>query len=74
MSRLSRSKRPFSRLETEANEKLTDVYQRLLQAGIDRTETEREVKLKETLASLQRVFQGMLLFVNASIKLSQLLC
>lgn len=49
----------FSRLETEANEKLTDVYQRLLQAGIDRTETEREAKLKETLASLQRVFPGM---------------
>ncbi|KAN0084141.1 RecF/RecN/SMC [Tylopilus felleus] len=49
----------ITRLETEANEKLTDVYQRLLQAGIDRTETEREVKLKETLASLQRVFPGV---------------
>ncbi|KAF8137566.1 RecF/RecN/SMC, partial [Boletus edulis] len=49
----------ITRLETEANEKLTDVYQRLLQAGIDRHETEREAKLKETLASLQRVFPGV---------------
>ncbi|KIJ62116.1 hypothetical protein HYDPIDRAFT_169279 [Hydnomerulius pinastri MD-312] len=48
-----------SRLETETNEKLADVYQRLLQAGVDRTESEREAKLKETLASLQRVFPGV---------------
>ncbi|KAF9233408.1 hypothetical protein BU15DRAFT_90371 [Melanogaster broomeanus] len=47
------------RLEAEANEKLADVYQRLLQAGVDRTESEREAKLKETLASLQRVFPGV---------------
>jgi hypothetical protein len=47
-----------SRLETETNEKLADVYQRLLQAGVDRTESEREAKLKETLASLQRIFPG----------------
>ncbi|KAF9225691.1 condensin complex subunit SMC1 [Gyrodon lividus] len=49
----------ISRLETEANEKLADVYHRLLQAGVDKTESEREVKLKETLASLQRVFPGV---------------
>jgi len=47
-----------SRLETETNEKLADVYQRLLQAGVDRNESEREAKLKETLASLQRIFPG----------------
>lgn len=47
-----------SRLETETNEKLADVYQRLLQAGVDRTESEREIKLKETLSNLQRVFPG----------------
>jgi hypothetical protein len=49
-----------SRLETvtETNEKLADVYQRLLQAGVDRNESEREVKLKETLSSLQRIFPG----------------
>lgn len=49
----------INRLETEANEKLADVYQRLLQAGVDRTESEREAKLKETLASLQRIFPGV---------------
>lgn len=49
----------ISRLETETNEKLADVYQRLLQAGVDRTESEREIKLKETLSNLQRVFPGV---------------
>ena len=48
----------YRRLETETNEKLADVYQRLLQAGVDRTESEREAKLKETLSSLQRIFPG----------------
>jgi structural maintenance of chromosome 1 len=47
-----------SRLETETNEKLADVYHRLLQAGVDRNESEREAKLKETLSSLQRIFPG----------------
>ncbi|KAG0708416.1 hypothetical protein DFH29DRAFT_479888 [Suillus ampliporus] len=49
----------ISRLETETNEKLADVYQRLLQAGVDRNESERETRLKETLASLQRIFPGV---------------
>ncbi|KAJ8583111.1 hypothetical protein M405DRAFT_937413, partial [Rhizopogon salebrosus TDB-379] len=49
----------IGRLETETNEKLADVYQRLLQAGVDRNESEREVKLKETLSSLQRIFPGV---------------
>ncbi|KAF8840540.1 RecF/RecN/SMC protein [Paxillus ammoniavirescens] len=49
----------ISRLETEANEKLADVYHRLLQAGVDKTESERETRLKETLANLQRVFPGV---------------
>ncbi|KAL4072467.1 RecF/RecN/SMC [Scleroderma yunnanense] len=48
-----------SRLEAETNEKLADVYHRLLQAGVDRTESEREAKLKETLANLQRIFPGV---------------
>ncbi|EGO04101.1 hypothetical protein SERLA73DRAFT_102460 [Serpula lacrymans var. lacrymans S7.3] len=47
------------RLETETNEKLAEVYQKLLQAGVDKTESEKEVKLKETLASLQRIFPGV---------------
>ncbi|KAL4079656.1 RecF/RecN/SMC [Scleroderma citrinum] len=48
-----------TRLEAETNEKLADVYHRLLQAGVDRTESEREAKLKETLANLQRIFPGV---------------
>jgi vacuolar-type H+-ATPase subunit H len=45
-------------LEAEANEKLSDVYQKLMQAGVDKTESERDAKLKETLSNLQRVFPG----------------
>ncbi len=48
----------FRRLETEINEKLFDVHQKLLQAGVDQKETEREAKMKENLANLQRIFPG----------------
>ena len=47
-----------SQLESEANEKLLEVYQKLMQIGVDRNESEKETKLKETLASLQRLFPG----------------
>ncbi|KAG5644198.1 hypothetical protein DXG03_008861 [Asterophora parasitica] len=49
----------ISTLEKEADEKLQGVYQQLLQAGVDRNESEREVRLKETLANLQRIFPGV---------------
>ncbi|KAG6852767.1 hypothetical protein C0991_009264 [Blastosporella zonata] len=49
----------ISKLEAEADEKLQGVYQQLLQAGVDRNESEREVRLKETLANLQRIFPGV---------------
>jgi hypothetical protein len=45
----------LSKLEVEANEKLADVVQKL-QAGVDQSKSEREVKLKETLSNLQRIF------------------
>ena len=48
----------FSKLEAEAGEKLEGVYQQLMQAGVDRNESERETKLKETLTNLQRIFPG----------------
>ena len=48
----------YRQLETEINEKLLDVHNKLLQAGVDQKESEREAKLKETLASLQRIFPG----------------
>ncbi|KZT07028.1 cohesin complex subunit psm1 [Laetiporus sulphureus 93-53] len=47
------------KLEAEINEKLVDVHNKLLQAGVDQKETEREAKMKETLASLQRIFPGV---------------
>lgn len=46
-------------LETEINEKLVDVHNKLLQAGVDQKESEREARLKETLQSLQRIFPGV---------------
>ncbi|KAJ8515491.1 hypothetical protein ONZ45_g7107 [Pleurotus djamor] len=49
----------IAQLEAEANEKLQNVYSQLLQAGVDKNESEREIKLKETLANLQRIFPGV---------------
>ena len=46
-------------LETEINEKLVDIHQKLLQAGVDQKESERETKMKENLANLQRIFPGV---------------
>ncbi len=48
----------FRQLEAQANEKLRHVYDQMLQAGIDKHESEKEKKLKETLANLQRIFPG----------------
>jgi len=50
--------RDCSRLEAELNERLLEIHQKLMQAGFDQKETERESKLKETLANLQRIFPG----------------
>ena len=47
----------------EADEKLQNIYHQLLQAGADKHESDREIKLKETLASLQGIFPGPLGFV-----------
>ncbi|KAJ7098698.1 condensin complex subunit SMC1 [Mycena belliarum] len=49
----------IAQLEAQANEQLQKVYAELLQAGVDKHESEREIKLKETLASLQRLFSGV---------------
>nr|XP_019042266.1 cohesin complex subunit psm1 [Kwoniella bestiolae CBS 10118]OCF21196.1 cohesin complex subunit psm1 [Kwoniella bestiolae CBS 10118] len=45
--------------ETEINERLQETYTKLLQAGVDKRESEREAKLKDTIASLKRVFPGV---------------
>ncbi|KAJ7812847.1 hypothetical protein B0H13DRAFT_2143623 [Mycena leptocephala] len=49
----------IKQLEAQANEQLQNVYAQLLQAGVDKHESERETKLKETLANLQRLFPGV---------------
>jgi structural maintenance of chromosome 1 len=43
----------------EADEKLQNIYHQLLQAGVERHESEKETKMKETIANLQRIFPGM---------------
>ena len=48
-----------SQLETELGEKLAECQEKLLQAGVDKKESERDAKFKETFANLQRVFPGV---------------
>ena len=48
----------FRKLQVETDEKLQNIYHQLLQAGADKHESDREAKLKETLASLQGIFPG----------------
>ncbi|THH32095.1 hypothetical protein EUX98_g2090 [Antrodiella citrinella] len=49
----------ITQLEAETNEKLVDVHEKLLQAGVEQRESERDVKFKETLLNLQRLFPGV---------------
>ena len=46
-------------METELNEKLQDTHEKLMQAGVDRKESERDARLKETFSTLQRLFPGV---------------
>ena len=45
-------------MEQEIGEKLNETAAKLLQAGVDRSESEREAKLRDTLQSLQKIFPG----------------
>ncbi|GJJ15239.1 hypothetical protein Clacol_009515 [Clathrus columnatus] len=45
--------------ETELNDKLQECHIKLLQAGVDQKESEKEAKRKEVFASLQRIFPGV---------------
>jgi structural maintenance of chromosome 1 len=54
----------FRKLHVEADEKLQSIYHQLLQAGADKHESDREAKLKETLASLQGIFPGPWIFFH----------
>lgn len=46
-------------LETEINEKLHDVHTKLMQAGVDQQESAKDIRFKEMLEKLQRVFPGL---------------
>ncbi|EJD42066.1 hypothetical protein AURDEDRAFT_168856 [Auricularia subglabra TFB-10046 SS5] len=59
LAKITAERQRISQLESEANEKLSDIHNKLLQAGVDRRESERELRLKDTLASLQRVSPGV---------------
>lgn len=48
----------ITQLEAETNEKLMDIHEKLLQAGVEQRESERDIKFKETLQNLQRLFPG----------------
>lgn len=48
----------ITQLETETNEKLVDVHEKLLQANVEQRESERDIKFKDTLQNLQRLFPG----------------
>jgi len=48
----------ISELQAECDEKLQAVYHQLLQAGVERQESEKVAKMKETLANVQRLFPG----------------
>ncbi|KAN0065181.1 Structural maintenance of chromosomes protein 1 [Thecaphora frezii] len=45
--------------ETKLNDTLQVCYNKLLQAGHDQKETERETRMKETFATLQKIFPGV---------------
>lgn len=45
--------------ETEVNERLQDTYSKLIQAGADKRESEREARLKETITALKRLFPSV---------------
>ena len=59
LEKLAAERTRLKQLEDETTQKLGDLHQKLLQAGVDQRESEREAKLKDTLAALQRVFPGV---------------
>lgn len=58
LDRAVEERRRVRQKETEINERLQETYNKLLQAGADKRESEREIKLKETLINLKRIFPG----------------
>ncbi|ORY27190.1 hypothetical protein BCR39DRAFT_538898 [Naematelia encephala] len=59
LDRAAAERTRISMKETEINEKLQDTYIKLLQAGVDKRESEREVKLRDAITNLKRIFPGV---------------
>ncbi|KAI5889216.1 RecF/RecN/SMC protein [Schizophyllum commune H4-8] len=49
----------IAQLESVAKEKLENVHASLLQASVDRRESDREIKLRETIENLRRLFPAV---------------
>ncbi|KAJ3360122.1 Structural maintenance of chromosomes protein 1 [Kappamyces sp. JEL0680] len=60
MRELQGEQKRLHMLEVEANEKLTEIVNRLLQARVDKNESEKTQRFKETLETLKRLFPGIL--------------
>ncbi|KAI9352679.1 RecF/RecN/SMC [Obelidium mucronatum] len=52
-------RRRFRQQETEKNEKLAEIQDKLMQARADRSESDRDAKNRENLEALKRIFPGV---------------
>ncbi|KIY73713.1 condensin complex subunit SMC1 [Cylindrobasidium torrendii FP15055 ss-10] len=59
LDNMQSERKRIEQLETQTNEKMGLVLGQLLQANLDQNATERQLKLMETLANLQRLFPGV---------------
>ncbi|KDN52242.1 hypothetical protein K437DRAFT_221032 [Tilletiaria anomala UBC 951] len=56
---VQRERERIRKREAEVNGILTECYNKLLQAGHDRKESEKEAKMRETIMTLQKIFPGV---------------
>ncbi|CEH19151.1 cohesin complex subunit psm1 [Ceraceosorus bombacis] len=59
LTRVQKQRADIVKREDELNKTLEDCVNKLLQAGSDARETEREMRMKETYAALARMFPGV---------------
>ncbi|CBQ73643.1 probable SMC1-chromosome segregation protein [Sporisorium reilianum SRZ2] len=59
LNRIQAQQTAINQRETKLNDTLQVCYNKLLQAGNDLKEVEREAAMKETIAKLQRIFPGV---------------
>lgn len=59
LSKAQNERTRINQRETKLNDTLQTCYNKLLQAGHDQKESEREARMKETFATLQKIFPGV---------------